>query len=131
MSIRNALCAPCDKNPQKAIAYAWFTSIVFVVIAFICACATTGQNTGEGSASLGFAAIWTVREKEKKNWFLFLTALSNHINRQASWSIRGRFRRHLDVTAERGCAGGIIRVTRTTSVVVGSYKGEALRLPTG
>lgn len=54
------LCATCDKNPQKAIAYAWFTSIVFVVVAFICACAATGKNGGDGSASLGFAAIWTV-----------------------------------------------------------------------
>lgn len=62
MSIRNALCAPCDKNPQKAIAYAWFTSIVMVMVAFICACATAAHNDGEGSASLGFAAVWTVSE---------------------------------------------------------------------
>lgn len=62
MSIRNALCAPCDKNPQKAIAYAWFTSIVMVMVAFICACASAAHSDGEGSASLGFAAVWTVRE---------------------------------------------------------------------
>lgn len=60
MSIRNALCAPCDKNPQKAIAYAWFTSIVMVVVAFICACAAAGKSGGDGSVSLGFAAVWTV-----------------------------------------------------------------------
>lgn len=61
MSIRNALCAPCDKNPQKAIAYAWFTSIVMVMVAFICACAAAAHSDGDGSASLGFAAVWTVR----------------------------------------------------------------------
>ncbi|CAM9390155.1 unnamed protein product [Ectocarpus sp. 6 AP-2014] len=60
MSIRNALCAPCDKNPQKAIAYAWFTSIVMVMVAFICACASAAHSDGDGSASLGFAAVWTV-----------------------------------------------------------------------
>lgn len=65
MSIRNALCAPCDKNPQKAIAYAWFTSIVMVIVAFICACAAAGHSDGEGSASLGFAAVWTVSERER------------------------------------------------------------------
>ncbi|CAM9907907.1 unnamed protein product [Discosporangium mesarthrocarpum] len=60
MGIRNALCGPCDKNPQKAIAYAWFTSIVIVVIAFICACAFTAHSGGYGSGALEFSAIWTV-----------------------------------------------------------------------
>ncbi|CAM9226646.1 unnamed protein product [Choristocarpus tenellus] len=60
MGIRNALCGPCDKNPQKAIAYAWFTSIVIVVIAFICACAAVAHSGTSGSGALDFAAIWTV-----------------------------------------------------------------------
>jgi hypothetical protein len=44
MALRDNLCAPCARNPQKAIAYAWFTSIILVAIAFICACVAAKEQ---------------------------------------------------------------------------------------
>ncbi|KAG5190373.1 hypothetical protein JKP88DRAFT_197319 [Tribonema minus] len=63
MGIRDNVCAPCARNPQKAIAYAWFTSIILVAIAFVCACVAASKQEGvdavKGSKSLAFASIWT------------------------------------------------------------------------
>jgi hypothetical protein len=44
MGIRDGVCAPCARNPQKAIAYAWFASIILVVLAFICAIVVAVQQ---------------------------------------------------------------------------------------
>ncbi|CAM9501467.1 unnamed protein product [Phaeothamnion confervicola] len=61
VNMRNSICAPCDKSPQKSIAYAWFLSIILVLIAFICACAAAAsQGAATSDTALGFAVVWTV-----------------------------------------------------------------------
>ncbi|KAJ1458295.1 hypothetical protein M885DRAFT_614647 [Pelagophyceae sp. CCMP2097] len=57
--IHNKLCFPFAENPKKYITYAWFASIILVVIVFICACALADKHRGGGTTAFGFAAVWT------------------------------------------------------------------------